>query len=117
MAESNTAIFLDDVNIKISDICGLWEVIRITKEDDENPLYQWLSGRFQFYFMPEMIFLCMKNRQYSHGTWELFEKASETKKQFSIILNGTIEYTIVGIDEDEILLSDRNCKYFLTRKL
>ena len=102
--------------IKISDICGLWEVIRIC--DGENKaLYPWLGERFKYNFLPEMIYLCLKDGQCHHGTWELSEKAFENKKRFSIILNGTLEYGILGIDEDEIILSDRNCTYFLTRKL
>ena len=103
-------------DIKISDIIGLWEVIRIC-EDDKKALYPWLRERFMFNFFDEMLFVCIKDGQHSRGTWELIEKSFEAMKRFSIILNGTFEYRIVEIDEDEITLSDHRCEYLLVRKL
>ena len=117
MAEESTVTSPDVTNIDIADICGLWEVIRISRKDDNKVSYPWLEGRFMFNFLEENIFLCIKNKQCNHGTWKLQRKAFKTNNRFSIILNGTLGYTILGIDEDEIILSDRNCKYFLTRKL
>ena len=70
-----------------------------------------------FNFLDEMRFVCIKDGQHSHGTWDLTHKTLENKKQFSIILNGIFEYTIVEIDEDEIIMSDHRCEYFLVRKL
>ena len=103
-------------DIKIHDICGLWEVIRIC-EGDNKVLYPWLGDRFMFNFLNEMRFVCIKDGQHSHGTWDLTEKVFETKKWFSIILSGTSEYMIIEIDEDEIILSDHRCEYLLVRKL
>ena len=106
----------DLTNINISDICGLWEVIRIC-DGDNKALYPWLGERFKYNFLPEMIYLCLRDEQCHHGTWELTEKTSENNKRFSIILNGTFEYTIVDIEEDEIILSDHTCEYLLVRRL
>ena len=103
-------------NIVISDILGLWEVIRINR-DDENPVYPWIQERFKFNFVDDTIFVCLRKGQYYHGTWELSEKAFKTEKRFSIILNGIIEYVVISIDEDEIILSDQMSKYLLVRKL
>ena len=102
--------------IKISDICGLWEVIRICNGENKA-LYPWLGERFKYNFLPEMIYLCLKDGQCHHGTWELSEKAFENKKRFSIILNGTFEYVIIDIDEDEMIMSSHKCEYFLVRRL
>ena len=113
---SNSVTSPDVTNIDIADICGLWEVIRIC--DGNNQVqYPWLGERFKFNFLPEMIYLCLKDGQNHHGTWEMTEKSFENKKRFSIILNGTFEYMIVEIDEDEITLSDHKCEYLLVRKL
>jgi len=116
MAENIMHTIPSATDIKISDICGLCEVIRI-REGNNKASYPWLYGRFRFNFLEEMIFLCTKERQYAHGTWELTENTYKNKKRFSIILNGTFEYRIVEIDEDEITLSDHRCEYLLVRKL
>ena len=116
MGEISTRTFPDLENIKISDICGLWEVIRIC-DDDNEILYPWLGERFKFNFLDDMMFLCVKNGQHFHGHWELSEKTFDTKKRFSIILYSTFEYTIVDIDEDEMTLSGHKCEYYLARKL
>ncbi len=116
MAEKDARTIPIVNDITISDICGLWEVIRIC-EGDSKVLYPWLRKRFMFNFLDEMMFVCIKDGQHSRGTWELTEKIFETKKRFSIILNGTFEYVIVDISEDEITLSDHRCEYFLVRKL
>ncbi len=49
--------------IRMSDICGLWEVIRISRENFANPLYPWVKDRFKYSFQPEMNFLCLQNGQ------------------------------------------------------
>ena len=117
MAENRTVTFPNVINIDIADICGLWEVIRISRKDDNNTSYPWLNGRLKFNFLEEMLFLCIKDGQNHHGTWELSEKAFETKRRFSIILNGTFEYTVVDIDEDEMTLSVQTTEYLLVRRL
>jgi hypothetical protein len=104
-------------NIGISDISGLWEVIRISRENFANPIYPWVKDRFKYSFQPEMIFLCLQDGHTSHGTWELSEKTYETQKRYSIILNDTFEYTILYFSEDEITLSDHINKYLLVRRL
>ena len=116
MSENIGHTIPSSTDIKISDICGLWEVIRIC-EGDKIALYPWLRERFMFNFLDEMMFVCIKDGQHSRGKWELTEKSFENKNRFSIILNGTFEYVIVDISEDEITLSDHKCKYFLVRKL
>ena len=113
---SNSVTSPDVNNIDIADICGLWEVIRICVGNNKVQ-YPWLGKRFKFNFLDEMMFLCIKDGQHFHGTWELSEKSFKTKKRFSIILNGTFEYRIVDINEDEIILSDHKCEYFLVRRL
>ena len=70
-----------------------------------------------FNFLDEMRFVCIKDGQHSPGTRDLTEKVFETMKWFSIILNGTFEYMIIEIDEDEIILSDHRSEYLLIRKL
>lgn len=102
-------------NISPDDICGLWEVIRITRGDSIE--YPWTGDRFKYSFQPEMNFLCLQNGQNSTGTWKLSEKIHETQKRFCIILNDTFEYTILDMDEDEITMSDHLKKYLLVRRL
>lgn len=116
MAEIITDRRPDLLNIKIYDIIGLWEVIRINR-NNENPVYPWIKYRFKFKFVDDMIFKCIMIGQHFHGTWELFEQAFETEKRFSIILNGMFKYDILSIDNDELMLSDHLNKYFLVRKL
>ncbi|MCK5462583.1 MAG: hypothetical protein KAI95_06180 [Bacteroidales bacterium] len=70
-----------------------------------------------FNFLDEKMFLCIEDAQHFHGTWELIEKAFETKKRFSIILNGTLEYRIIDIDMDELILSAKGCEYLWNRRL
>ena len=101
--------------IRTSDICGLWEVIRISRGDSIT--YPWVGQRFKYSFQPEMNFLCLQNGQNSHGTWQLSEKIYETQRRYSIILNDTFEYSILDLDEDQITLSDHINKYLLARRL
>ena len=101
--------------IGISDICGLWEVIRITRGDSVN--YPWVENRFKYSFRPEKFFTCLQDGQNFHGTWELSEMIYASQKRYSLILNETFESTILDLDEDEITLSDQTNKYLLVRKL
>ena len=117
MSYSNGVTISGISNIGISDISGLWEVIRISRENFANPIYPWVENRFKYSFLPEMIFLCLQDGQTSRGTWELSEKTYETQKRYSIILNDTFEYTILDLSEDEITLSDHINKYLLVRRL
>ncbi len=103
--------------IEIEDICGLWEVIRIYQDDEQAVSYPWIKDRYKYNFLPEMIFLCLKDGQTSHGTWELSEETRETQKRFSIILNDTFELMILDINEDELTLSDHRNNYSLVRRL
>ena len=103
--------------IRMSDICGLWEVIRISQKDSHQTIYPWVKDRFKFNFLPEMLFICLQDGQNSQGTWELSEKIYESQKRYSIILNDTFEYTILDLDEDQITLSDHINKYLLVRRL
>ena len=104
-------------NIGISDISGLWEVIRISQKDSHQTIYPWVKDRFKFNFLPEMLFICLHDGKNSQGTWELSEKIYDSQKRYSIILNETFEYIILDISEDDIILSDRKYKYFLVRRL
>ena len=103
--------------ISAYDICGLWEVIRISPKDSHQTIYPWVKDRFKFDFLPEMLFTCLENGKISQGSWELSEKIYENQKRYSIILNETFEYVILDISEDDISLSDRRYKYFLVRRL
>ena len=91
MSFYNDATISGISQISITDICGLWEVIRISRGDEVS--YPWVIDRFKYSFQPDMIFLCLQEGHVSHGTWELSEKIYETQKQYSIILNETFEYT------------------------
>ena len=117
MSGNITGTIPDFTTIEKSDIIGLWEVIRISRGNDVDPIYPWVTNRFKYSFQPEMNFLCFQNGQISHGTWELSEKIYETQKLISIILNETFEYVILEISEDEIILSDHINKYLLVRRL
>ena len=116
MSENNTTAFPEVANIQISDICGFLEVVQICNGDNKVS-FPWLDGRFMFNFLEQNIFLSIKGGECNHGTWKLKRKALKTNNRFSIILNGTSEYKIMGVDEDEIILTDCNSKYFLTRRL
>jgi hypothetical protein len=117
MGDNHSATSADVVNVSIADITGVWEVIRINRKDDATPSYPWLNARFKFNFVDDMIFECLWHGQHSHGTWELFTKVFENKDRFSIILNGTFDFSIIDLDEDQMLLSDGPSKYFLVRKV
>jgi hypothetical protein len=103
--------------IRMSDICGLWEVVRISQKDSHQTIYPWVKDRFKFNFLPEMLFICFQDGKKSQGTWELSEKIYESQKRYSIILNETFEYSILDISEDDIILSDHINKYLLVRRL
>lgn len=103
--------------ISIYDICGLWEVIRISQKDSHETIYPWVKDRFKFDFLPEMLFTCLENGQISQGTWELVENIYESQQRYSIILNDAFEYVILDYNEDDITLSDHRYKYFLVRRL
>ncbi len=104
-------------DIESSDVSGLWEVIRISRENGSETLYPWVGERFKFNFMPEMIFLCLKDGGVFHGSWILSERTISNQKHFSIVLNETFEYKILNCEWDEMTLSDRNSEYLLTRRL
>lgn len=103
-------------NVRLPDVIGLWEVIRISREG-ETPVYPWINGRFLFNFMDEMMFSFIRGGRHSSGTWELATKTWEDEIQFSIKLNDTFEYIIIDIDEDQLIMTDGGSKYTLTRKL
>ena len=117
MSHFDVETISDISNIGIFDICGLWEVIRISRENCVNPLYPWVENRFKYSFQPEMFFLCLQDGQVFRGTWELSEKTYETQRRYSIILNETFEYTILDLSEDDLTLSDHINKYLLVRRL
>lgn len=102
--------------ISVSDICGLWEVIRINR-GNKDPIYPWIKGRLKFNFLEEMMFLLLKDGQHSHGNWELIEQHIGINKHYSIILDDTFKYEIVDVDETEMILSDGANKFLLTRRL
>ena len=103
--------------IRTYDICGLWEVIRISQKDSHQTIYPWVKDRFKFNFLPEMLFTCLQDGQISQGTGELSEKLYESQKRYSIILNDTFEYVILDISEDDITLFDHLNKYLLVKRL
>ena len=103
--------------LRSSDICGLWEVIRISQRDSHQKIYPWIKDRFKFDFLPEMMFICLRYGQNSQGTWYLSEKTSQGQKRYSIILNETFQYVILDICEDDITISDQINDYLLVRKL
>ncbi len=107
----------DISGLKTADICGLWEVIKIYRENDNSKSYPWLAGRFRYNFMCEMVFLCTQNGKSFHGDWELSEKVSRTGKEYAIILNGSLKYTILDLNEDEMLLSYLGYRYHLVKRL
>ena len=116
MAENNTSTFPVVANITVSDISGLWEVIRIC--DGYNKVkYPWLGERFKFNFLDEMIYFCCKDGNPCHGTWELSEKTCNGKKQLFLILDDKVAYEIINVFSDEMTLSDGKCEYYLVRRL
>jgi hypothetical protein len=116
MADILTGTIPGVQNLRLTDVIGLWEVIRISREG-ENPVYPWISGRFLFDFMDEMMFSCIMRGRHFNGTWELAAKTWDEESQVSIKLNDTFEYLIIEIDEDEMIITDMGSKYTLTRKL
>ena len=103
--------------VQVSDICGLWEVIRIHKHNGQLVAYPWIKDRYKFNFLPEMIFLRLKDGRNSHGTWKLSEKVETSGSKYSIIMNGNKEIIIDSIREDEMIISDRTYSYFMVRRL
>ena len=115
MLSLNSESTSDNPNIGIYDICGLWEVIRISRGSVVS--YPWLKDRFKYSFQPEMFYVCLLNGHNSSGTWKLSEEPYESEKRYSIVLNDNDKYTILDISEDELTLADENNSYFLVRKL
>ena len=107
----------DLIREEILNICGLWEVIRIFQNDEEIVSYPWIKDRFKYNFLPEMIFLCLKDGKNSHGSWELVGRTNDSQGRYSIILNGTYEFIILEISEEEMTISDRRNNYLLVRRL
>ena len=116
MAEVKTDGTPEVYKIEVSDILGLWEVIRIDIQGEVS-IYPWIRGRFMFNFLEGNIFTCVKEGKFSDGTWEFSIKTWESEKQFTIILNEVFEYIIIRTEDDEMILADRGSKYLLTRKL
>jgi hypothetical protein len=116
MADILTGTIPDVQNVRLPDVIGLWEVIRISRVG-ERPVYPWIKGRFLFDFMDEMMFSCIMGGRHFNGTWELVTKTWDEETRFSINLNDTFEYIIIKIDEDELIMTDRGSRYTLTRKL
>ena len=116
MAEIITGTVPGIQNVRLPDVIGLWEVIRITRAG-EDPVYPWIKGRFLFNFMDEMMFSGIKEGNHFNGTWELATETWEDETQVSIKLNEMFEYVIMAIDEDEMIIDDGGSKYLLTRKL
>jgi hypothetical protein len=54
MADILTGTIPGIQNVRLPDLIGLWEVVRISREG-ENPVYRWINGRFLFDCMDEMI--------------------------------------------------------------
>lgn len=103
-------------NISISDVCGIWEVIRASDRDEnEKPIL--ISKGDKYLFLEQMVFVRYSYGQPLYGTWELSEQESESEKWFSIILDGKFKYIIIDIDKDEMILFNRICKYHLVRRL
>ncbi len=107
----------DLCRVEVDDVCGLWEVIRIYKDEDQTVSYPWVKDRFKFNFLPEMLFLCLKDGRTIHGTWELVAETDDSHVQHSIILNESYEFIILDICEDEMTLHDRSKNYLLVRRL
>jgi hypothetical protein len=115
--DGNTSTIPDLSTIEIEDICGFWEVIKIYRDDNEKESYPWIKDCFKFNFLSEMIFLCQKDGNTIHGSWEFVERTFESQKQFFITLNGAYEFIILEISGSEMLISDRNSNYLLVRRL
>jgi hypothetical protein len=103
--------------IEIQDICGLWEVIRISYENEEIISYPWIKNRFKFEFQPGMKFFCLKDGNTIDGSWELMLRSDDNHRRYSIILNETYEFIILDLSDEEMTLFDRRNKYLLVRKL
>ena len=103
--------------IRKSDVCGLWEVIRICREGGSETTYPWIKDRFKFNFLQEKLFLCMRDGKTIHGKWKLVKKVQEPQKRYSIILDGTYEFRIIDCSEDELVLTDTRNNYLLVRRL
>ena len=116
MADNLTVTIPGIQYVRLPDVIGLWEVIRIRREG-ENPVYPWINGRFLFNFMDEMMFSCIRGGRHANGTWELATEIRDDEAKFLIRLNDTFEYSIVSIDENEMIMTDRGSRYTLTRKL
>ena len=103
--------------IKETNLCGIWEVIRISGENGNAIQYPWTSNRFKYNFLPEMLYLCSKDGELTHGSWKLSEKYIRNKRKYSILLDETYEYIITSLERDEMVLSDHRNEYLLTRRL
>lgn len=103
-------------NVSISDVCGIWEVVH-TSDNDENEEPILMSRRNKYLFLEQMVFIRYSEGQPSYGTWELSKKDSASEKRYSIILNGTFECVIIDINKDEMTLFNRINKYYLERRL
>ena len=116
MADILTGTIPGIQSVRLPDVIGIWEVIRISREG-EHPVYPWIKERFLFDFMDEMMFSCIMGGRHFNGTWELVTKTWDEETLCSIRLNDTFEYIIININEDEMIMTDRGSKYSLTRKL
>ena len=116
MAYKTISTVSDSSGDEIVDICGLWEVIRIYKDDDQKASYSWIKDSFKFNFLSEMLFLCLRDGKTIHGSWELVEKTYESQKRYSIILNESFEFIVIDISDDQMILFDQGNYYLLIRR-
>lgn len=103
--------------ITVSDICGLWEVFHISREDCAKRIYPWLGERFKYYFLDEMLYIRCRDGKLFQGTWGFSEKTFEAKNHLFLILDDKVTYEIVNVFADEMTLSDGKFEYYLVRKL
>ena len=103
--------------VAVDDICGLWEVIRIQERSGKLVSHPWITDRYKFNFLPDMIFLQLKDGNNSHGTWKLLENARNPSQRYAILLDGKKKFRILSYCEEDMILSDGNRDFILIRRL
>ena len=116
MSQDLKVQFPPQTKIEKSTICGLWEVVSISNNNEKEDQSS-VTRRIKYHFLEEMIYIRIEDGIPSHGTWKLIKKNENDMIRYSLILCGIIELHIVTIGFDELTISDGSAEYTMVRRL
>ena len=104
------------IKIEESDICGMWEVVSISNNNDREQTLP-VTRRIKYHFLEVMIYTRLEDGIPSHGSWKLSKKVNNGIIRYSLILCMIIEFQIVSLGFNELTISDGNTELTMVRRL